>query len=305
LLPVAAAWIAPGSESVPGSEVSHDAAVSFVTKMNNPLSPVDNFSDFVVLDGSSSGLQYSAVFNTIFSDENPLLSFSLSVEVALLRDSSHKNLLSQSTPAFTVANIKLHIKACVSFVEKKFTDPNFRKFVALYKLEREGIAAIVLYTRECGFFSALNRALRSQDDGAIHCFAPFLRLVLTALSKLPCYEGDLVFRGVRGDFGANYRKGAQFIEWAFSSYTTDISVLQNGQFFGHVGERVLFQINSLKSLLKSHVEISMFSQFPNEREVLQVPGFTWQVKQVQNSGIIAYLRAAYLCFSVVLKLLVK
>ena len=118
------------------------------------------------------------------------------MQIALSRDSAHKNLLAQSKPAFTINNIEAHINAVTAFVNDKFQDPVFCNFVAKYRLDYDNVASIVMYTRQCGFFMALNGALRSQEDASIQCFAPFLRLLLTALSKLPCYEGDIVFRGM-------------------------------------------------------------------------------------------------------------
>ena len=65
---------------------------------------------------------------------------------------------------------------------------------------------------------------------------PYLQLLLTALWKMRSHVVTL-WRGMRGNLRAHYKKGDVKILWGFSSCTTDMDVLTQPVFLGDEGAR--------------------------------------------------------------------
>ena len=65
---------------------------------------------------------------------------------------------------------------------------------------------------------------------------PYLQLLLTALWKMRSHVVTL-WRGMKGNLRAHYKKGDVKILWGFSSCTTDMDVLQQPVFLGDEGAR--------------------------------------------------------------------
>ena len=121
---------------------------------------------------------------------------------------------------------------------------------------------------ENSFYCILNNMLRSTSRQAqLPPWFLYLRLLITALSKLPSTPGRTVYRGVKMDLRDEYAVGSTRVWWGFSSCTTSISVLQNDQFFGKTGARTLFSIecDTGKSIIEH-------SYFEGEDEILLLPG---------------------------------
>ncbi|CAF0795039.1 unnamed protein product [Adineta ricciae] len=137
-------------------------------------------------------------------------------------------------------------------------------------------ASIQIYTMEwepqdeC-LYVVLNRALRSEKRGELRPWFLYMKLIMTALSKLPSTHCT-IYRGIKLDLTANYREGTTFIWWSFSSCTKSMSVLQNDQFVGTSGKRTIFAIecNTAK-------DIREHSFYKNEDEMLLLPGRQFQV----------------------------
>jgi len=126
-------------------------------------------------------------------------------------------------------------------------------------------AAIQLYTQQSCLYPMLNTAMRDHTHPEnLTAFMPYLKLLLTALNKLPLIR-QKVYRGMGVDLHETYKQlpGKVFRWWAFSS--TSVSESLAGVFMGK-GERTLFAIDAIG------VDISAFSAFPNESEVLMLPG---------------------------------
>lgn len=126
-------------------------------------------------------------------------------------------------------------------------------------------AAIQLYTQQCCLYPMLNAALRDHTHPEkLTAFMPYLKLLLTALNKLPLIR-QKVYRGMGVDLHETYNKlqGQVFCWWAFSS--TAMKQSQAEAFLGQ-GDRTLFSIDVIG------VDISQFSAFRNESEVLLLPG---------------------------------
>ncbi|CAF3911731.1 unnamed protein product [Adineta steineri] len=134
-------------------------------------------------------------------------------------------------------------------------------------LTQDESASIILYSMEwephekCLYF-ALNTALRSEDRRKLKPWFSYLKLILTALEKLPSTRCN-VFRGVNLDLTNQYTEGKTFVWWGFSSCTTSVGVLENEQFLGKTGRRTLFTIEC-----DSGKDISRHSYYESEKEVL-------------------------------------
>ncbi|CAF3111101.1 unnamed protein product [Rotaria socialis] len=144
-------------------------------------------------------------------------------------------------------------------------------------------ASIMLYTYESiphknSLYVILNEILRSEDRQKLNPWFLYLRLVLTALARLPS-ERHFVNRGVRADFRAEYPGGSTFIWWGFSSCTSSVQVLECEMFFGKTGTRTLFQIDCHTGKnIKNH------SFVQKEDEILLLPARQFQVKSCLDSG---------------------
>ncbi|CAF3895981.1 unnamed protein product [Rotaria sp. Silwood1] len=144
-------------------------------------------------------------------------------------------------------------------------------------------ASIMLYTyesmpQEHSLYVILNETLRSEERQKLIPWFRYLRLVLTALARLPS-ERLFVNRGVRKDLHAEYPKGSTFVWWAFSSCTSSIDVLKSEMFLGTTGTRTLFQIDCHTGKnIKNHSFLS------KEDEILLLPARQFEVKASLNSG---------------------
>jgi hypothetical protein len=144
-------------------------------------------------------------------------------------------------------------------------------------------ASIMLYTYESmphnqSLYVILNATLRSEQRQKLIPWFSYLRLVLTALARLPS-ERRFVNRGVREDLRAQYPKGKSFIWWGFSSCTSSVEVLEAETFFGQTGTRTLFQIDC-----QSGRDVKNHSFIQHEDEVLLLPARQFVVKSCLNSG---------------------
>ena len=128
-------------------------------------------------------------------------------------------------------------------------------------------AAIQLYTQPCCLYPMLNSALRDHTHPEnLEAFLPYLKLLLKGLNKLPLIRKQ-VYRGVNVDLHEEYNRlqGRTFRWWAFSSTSQDESIASDF-LLGGAGESTLFKIDGIG------VDISPFSAFPKESEVLLLPG---------------------------------
>ena len=122
----------------------------------------------------------------------------------------------------------------------------------------------MLYTQHCCLYPMLNNTLRDHGDpGELSAFLPYLKLLLTALNKLPLVRAK-VYRGVKGDLHKEYSQlqDEVFRWWAFSS--TSIRQTKADCFMGD-GDQTLFAIDAIG------VDIGAFSAYPDEGEVLLLP----------------------------------
>ncbi|CAF2118372.1 unnamed protein product [Rotaria magnacalcarata] len=123
-------------------------------------------------------------------------------------------------------------------------------------------AAIMLYTYESmphedSLYVKLNDSLRSEQRKNLVPWFFYLRLILTALTRLPS-ECSAILRGVKEDLSTEDSKGKTFIWWGFLSCTSSIEYYS-----------------------KRHKKHSFV---PSEDEVLLLPARQFQVTSCLDSG---------------------
>jgi hypothetical protein len=137
-------------------------------------------------------------------------------------------------------------------------------------------ASIMLYSMgwkpldKC-LYVALNAALRSKDRDELEPWFLYLKLFLTAISRLPSTPRH-VYRGVKLDLSAKYRIGQTIVWWGFSSCTTSINVLQSELFLGKTGTRTMFNIDC-----DSGKDIREHSYYQSEDEILLLAATQFKV----------------------------
>ena len=135
-----------------------------------------------------------------------------------------------------------------------------------------------MYTQACIFYKTLNACLRNRDRDAIKPFFSYLRLLLEALRQLP-KQKRTVYRGVKLDLSAKFKKGDEPVWWSVTSTSTTMEVLQSKDFCGQDGPRTVFVVQA------SHArDIAAFSAFASEEELILLPGAQLQVKAVVPMG---------------------
>ena len=159
----------------------------------------------------------------------------------------------------------------------------FHEFVGLHvdNLTNDESAAVFLYTMEWAnsVYLLLNKALTNEDRNHLVPWFSYLKLILTALFKLPSIKCT-VWRGVKGlDLTSEYPKNRKIVWWRFSSSTTTVEVLKSENFLGQHGLRTMFNIESLNGkMIKNH------SSYQQENEVLLLPGTQFEVTSHLDVG---------------------
>jgi hypothetical protein len=150
-------------------------------------------------------------------------------------------------------------------------------------LSSDESASIMLYTMgwpppNDSFYIILNKTLCNEDRSLLKPWFLYLKLIITALSKIPSEQCRLN-RGVKKDISADYPRGKTFVWWGFSSCTSSIHVLENELFLGKTGMRTLFQIDC-----HSGKDISQHSMYKKEDEILLLPARQFKVVSCLNAG---------------------
>jgi hypothetical protein len=133
-------------------------------------------------------------------------------------------------------------------------------------------AAIRLYTIEWttphrSLYSMLNRTLKRADREDLRPYFRYMKLFLTALAKLPCVPSSTIWRGVTKNMSAEFPPGTPVTWWAFSSCTTELTVLESNMYLGNTGNRTLFSVEAINGrTVRAH------SHFVTEDEILLLPG---------------------------------
>ena len=124
----------------------------------------------------------------------------------------------------------------------------------------EEAAAIYLYTcEEPPIYRTINEALRENNMVTIESCQSYIRLLLTALHKLPL-EKIYVYRGVREDLPSKLKPNHNYIWWGFSSSSIEIDKAR--KFCKKVEGRSLLKVRAYA------VDVSKYSRFPEEERLM-------------------------------------
>ncbi|MET7303514.1 ADP-ribosyltransferase domain-containing protein [Embleya sp. NPDC005575] len=140
-------------------------------------------------------------------------------------------------------------------------------------LSADAIAALYLYTCESTFYREINAILRAPDRSKVVPYLPYLRLLFSAVSRLPARTEPL-WRGVALDLRAQYPLGRTVTWWGVSSCTSEPGVAR--AFLGSRGKRTLFEVLPARA-----VGIRRFSAFTDEEEFILLPGTQLEVTNVK------------------------
>lgn len=149
-------------------------------------------------------------------------------------------------------------------------------------LTRDESAAIRLYTMEwidahTSLYFILNNTLKIPDRQVLQPWFKYIKLLLTALAKIPCAPPQTVWRGIRKNIIDKFPCDGQVIWWSFSSCTKTLTVLESELFLGKIGERTLFSIEVYNGR-----NIQAHSHFNTEDEILMLPGSCMEVQSRLN-----------------------
>jgi hypothetical protein len=173
--------------------------------------------------------------------------------------------------------LKLHPSVLDEAVRDAYkkADAMIAKGLNPHRLTRDELAAVYLYTMEGVIYEEMNAKLRLEDRREAKPFLLFVRLMMDAASKLPKIHAS-VLRGLKGDFRADHAaKGEdEFTWWGFSSCTTNLGSALD--FVDGVEDKTVLNISAI-----SAVDISAYSAYEQEDEVLLLPGAVMQVYAIK------------------------
>ncbi|CAF4249754.1 unnamed protein product, partial [Adineta steineri] len=111
--------------------------------------------------------------------------------------------------------------------------------------------------------------LRAEDQSKVRPWFGYLKLLDSAISKLPTSTGT-VFRGIDKNVTKSFKKGERITWWSISSCTASIDVISS--FISRSSSRTSFIIECLNG--KS---LSSYTCNPKEEEVILMPGTIFEV----------------------------
>ncbi|MER7334143.1 MULTISPECIES: ADP-ribosyltransferase domain-containing protein [unclassified Micromonospora] len=165
-----------------------------------------------------------------------------------------------------LSGLDWHVEQSHQFGEKQADGP-------AGALSSDEVAALYLYTCESAFYRQINATLRNPDRSRIVPYLPYLRLLFSAVSRLPT-RAEPLWRGVSLDLRAQYPLGQTVTWWGVSSCTSKLSVAR--AFLGGRGKRTLFEVHPVRA-----VGIRRFSAFTGEEEFILAPGTQLEVTGVK------------------------
>jgi len=131
------------------------------------------------------------------------------------------------------------------------------------KLTLDESAAIYLYTMQTPVHIKLNDALRSENRNELEKWFPYLKLLITALNKLPSLGNITVYRGVEGDISFDLENKPIQRWWSINSCSKNLSVIES--YLGESGTFFIIETSYGKN-------ISEYSAMSDEEEIILMPG---------------------------------
>lgn len=117
----------------------------------------------------------------------------------------------------------------------------------------------------------LNETLNSFDQTKIHLWFLYLKLVITALIRLPSQKRT-IYRGIQSKVHRQYPKGKNIFWWDFALCTQSLELLQSDRYLNPKQTRTIITLDSYSSK-----DISRHSFFPTTDMVLLLPGCQFQM----------------------------
>jgi hypothetical protein len=172
-----------------------------------------------------------------------------------------------------IKNLSMSVRVAKHKIEKPADGLTIDESAAIRIYETGGLG---LYQRLCVI---LNRALITQDRHQIQPYLYYLKLLLTALWKLPSFQGT-VWHEVKVDVSNEYQKGKKGIWWEITSTKIDSRTLQRRGLFGQSNHTTMFSIQC-----ESGKSTKKHAYSPLDEEILLLPGFQYEVLDVQQINI--------------------
>ena len=149
-------------------------------------------------------------------------------------------------------------------------------------LTRHESASIYLYTMdwndpEESLNTKLNRTLSRADRDELRPWFQYLKLLLTALVKLPPVHSCRLWCAVPKNMTVNLSRGTPLIWWEFVSTTASLTILQNNLRLEQPGERTWLAIESINGR-----NVQAHSYHHDAKEVLLLPGTSLEVESLSH-----------------------
>jgi len=106
-------------------------------------------------------------------------------------------------------------------------------------------------------------------------------LLMSGLRKCPRPPRTTIYRGIRGDYSAQYRVDCEVTWKAFSSCSGIVATMENEEFLGKYGSRTQFDIYCTTNRARS---IKHMSAVEKEDEILLPPNTKLRVISIQDCG---------------------
>ncbi|CAF0858599.1 unnamed protein product [Didymodactylos carnosus] len=140
-------------------------------------------------------------------------------------------------------------------------------------LTQDESAALYLYSMEMSdeqsFYHILNQTLRDENRSALRPWFPYLKLLDTAVNKLPSTK-TVAWRGVEINVSTLFQKHQTVTWWSVSSCSESVNILK--AFLGNSTQSTLFNIECINGK-----KVSSYTCYPEENEILLMPGTTLKV----------------------------
>lgn len=189
----------------------------------------------------------------------------------------------QNVPVFTIDKAAVSLKPSIENIDQLIWMVKQNCEEPPSNMSQSEAAAIMLLTttwpeKETCFATILNKTLATEDPQHILPWLPYIKLVFTALAKVPTIK-KIVYRGLNSNVSAKFPKDSSTHSWEFSLCTPSIKALEDEETFGKSGPRTLFTIEC-----QTGKDISPYAFETDKQAILLLPGRRLKVVSSLNAG---------------------